>query len=92
MDWFQEHGLTFAPDIEAATADQILPIVRANLGIGFIPEYAAQDAVKNGCVSILHLLETPPERRICLLKHKDRPLSIAAKELERMLLKRNGAS
>ena len=85
-DWFHKHGLTFTPDIEAATADQILPMVRANLGIGFIPEYAAEDAARNGEVSILHLLERPPERTICLLKRTDMPLSVAARELERMLL------
>ena len=85
-DWFHKHGLTFTPDIEAATADQILPMVRANLGIGFIPEYAAEDAARNGEVSILHLLESPPERTICLLKRTDMPLSVAARELERMLL------
>ena len=85
-DWFHKLSLTFTPDIEAATADQILPMVRANLGIGFIPEYAAADAAKAGAVSILHLVETPPERTICLLKRTDMPLSIAAGELERMLL------
>nr|MBQ8244085.1 LysR family transcriptional regulator [Oscillospiraceae bacterium] len=85
-DWFYKHGLAFTPDIEAATADQILPMVRANLGIGFIPEYAAEDAARNGAVSILQLLESPPERTICLLKRTDMPLSVAAKELERMLL------
>lgn len=84
--WFHEHGLSFSPDIEAATADQILPMIRANLGIGFIPEYAAADAAKAGAVSILPLLDAPPERKICLLKRKDMPLSIAARELERMLL------
>lgn len=85
-DWFHKYGFVFAPDIEAATADQILPMVRANLGIGFIPEYAAADAAKAGAVSILHLAETPPERTICLLKQTDMPLNIAARELERMLL------
>ena len=35
---FEEQGLVFQPDIEAATADQILPMVKANLGIGFVSE------------------------------------------------------
>ena len=81
-EWFHKFGLDFSPDIEAATADQILPMVRANLGIGFVPREAALD----GGVSILHLQEEPPERSICLLKRKELPLSIAAGKLAEMLL------
>lgn len=84
--WFREHGLAFAPDIEAATADQILPMVRANLGIGFVPQQAAQGAAGDGSVSILRLPELPPVRTICLLKRTDLSLSMAAGTLEAMLL------
>ena len=86
-DWFHEHGYPFSPDIETATADQILPMVRANLGIGFVPEQAAKDAAANGSITVLHLKENPPERTICSLKRKDMPLSVAAGKLEKMLLK-----
>ncbi len=36
--FFAAHGLPYHPDIEAFTADQILPMVEADLGIGFVPE------------------------------------------------------
>lgn len=85
-DWFHKHGLVFSPDIEAATADQILPMVRSNLGIGFVPEHTARKAADDGSISILDLQEKVPERSICLLKRKDMPLSIAAGKLEQMLL------
>lgn len=88
--WFHEHGLTFSPDIEAATADQILPMVRANLGIGFIPEHTATEAAADGSVSVLRLREQPPQRTICLLKRKDAPLSVAAGKLENMLFQHTG--
>lgn len=84
-EWFREHGLAFSPDIEAATADQILPMVRANLGIGFVAEHALTEAPQDGRILSLSLRETPPERTICLLKRKDTPLSIAAGRLEAML-------
>ena len=84
-DWFQAHGLTFTPDIEAATADQILPMVQANLGIGFIPERSTKAAFADGDILMLQLQEPPPKRTISLLKRKDMPLSIAAAELERMI-------
>ena len=85
-NWLQSHGISFSPDIEAATSDQILPMVRADLGIGFVPEYAAAKAAADGSVHILRLTESPPERRVCLLKRKDTPLSMAAEKLEAMLL------
>ena len=84
-DWFRAHDLTFSPDIEAATADQILPMVRANLGIGFIPEQAAKEASADDSITILQPQDQPPERTISLLRRKDMPLSIAAAELERMI-------
>ena len=85
-DWFLAHDLTFSPDIEAATADQILPMVRANLGIGFVPEHTAKAAAADGSVRILRHQEETPKRTVVLLKRKDMPPSIAAAELERMLL------
>ena len=84
-DWFRAHGLTFTPDIEAATADQILPMVQATLGIGFIPERSAKAAFADSDILMLQLQEPPPKRTISLLKRKDMPLSIAAAELERMI-------
>ena len=85
-NWFQTHGLSFVPDIEAATADQILPLVRSGLGIGFLPKETAEEAAESGEIKILDLPEQPPERIICLVKRKDVPLSIAAEKLEQMLL------
>lgn len=84
--WFREHGLVFSPDIEAATADQILPMVRANLGISFVASHTIQEAVRDGSILLLPLREKPPERTICLLKRREIPLSVAAGKLEEMLL------
>ena len=36
-EYFSNHGVEFSPDIEAATADQILPMVKMGIGIGFVP-------------------------------------------------------
>lgn len=80
---FTTHGLTYKPDIEAFTADQILPMVEADLGIGFVPEEFLRN--ENGVFKI-DLKETIPDRNIVLIKRKEQPLSVAAKELERMIL------
>lgn len=89
-DIFLEHGLRFLPDIEAATADQILPMVKSGLGIGFVPESFAQVDILSGSVFPIHLETDIPKRTICLLKQENQVLSIAAKKLERMVLEEAG--
>ena len=81
--FFTEPGLPYSPDIEAATADQILPMAQADLGVGFVPEEFVNPSDN---VRIIDLEEEIPERSICLIKRKEQPLSVAAKELERMII------
>lgn len=81
--FFTERGLPYSPDIEAATADQILPMAQADLGVGFVPEEFVNPSDN---VRIIDLEEEIPERSICLIKRKEQPLSVAAKELERMII------
>ena len=83
---FAASGLEFLPNIEAATADQILPMVKSGLGIGFVPESFARYDIQSGSIFPV-CLETPvPRRTICLLKQENQVLSLAAKSLERMVL------
>lgn len=79
--FFLEHGLVFRPDMEAAAMDQILPMVRHNLGIGFYPAQLAAPAIADGEVFPIPLAEPIPERTICLLVNRRQPLSIAARRL-----------
>ena len=83
---FAEHGLTLRTDIEAATADQILPMVKNDLGIGFVPEEFIRSEKDQLSFFVLNLAEEIPPRYICIVKRTDTSLSPAAKELERMLL------
>lgn len=81
--FFAAHGLPFRPDIEAFTADQILPMVESDLGVGIVP----QDFIRpSDNVCVINLAEPLPPRSVCLVKRKDQPLSVAAKELEKMLV------
>lgn len=79
---FATHGLPYEPDIEAFTADQILPMVEADLGVGFVPAEFLRDGTD---ICTIDLKEEIPERNIVLIKRKEQPLSVAAKELERMI-------
>lgn len=84
-DLFLEAGLNFKPDIEVATAGQILPIVEHNLGIGFLPDVFANEAITQKRIFPLDLKENIPTRHICLAKRSDQTLSIAAAGLQKMI-------
>lgn len=83
--YFMRHNLPFSPDIEVATTDQIFPMVQHNLGIGFFPEELAAEHIAHGKIVQISLLETLPERKICLIRNVKRPQSIAARSLEEHL-------
>lgn len=83
---FLKHGLTFHVDMEAATMDQVLPMVQHNLGIGFYPEPMAAAALENGSVTPVRLAETVPERSVSLIEDLARPQSVAMKAMRKMLL------
>lgn len=85
-EWFGQNGCVFSPDIEAATADQILPMVKNNLGIGFVPEEFLEEYPMEKGILRLSLTEEIPHRRVCFVKRRNHSLSIAARELERMIL------
>ena len=78
--FFLEHGLEFVPDIEVATSDQILPMVKSELGLAFIPEPMAREAVKKQEVVKIPLQEEIPKREICLVYDYQHPLNSAARQ------------
>lgn len=83
--FFLEHGLSLQADTEAATTDQVLPLVKNDLGLGFLPEGLAKEALANGTVFRIFLDEPIPKRYICLIQDTRRSLSIVAKEFKKAL-------
>lgn len=83
--WFSRMGMHFAPDIEASTADQILPMVKSDLGIGFVPTDFLEMDSQADHLFVLHMEPPIPAREIVLLKREHVILSAAARELERMI-------
>ena len=67
--------------MEAATMDQMLPMIRHNLGIGFYSETLASPAIAAGEVFRINLSETVPQRAVCFIEDTTRPQSIAMKAL-----------
>lgn len=84
-EFFASCGLEFAPDIEASTTDQIMPMVRADLGIGFVPEKMIGDESQ---IIKIKLNRPLPECNICFVKRSGEQLPAAAKELENMILRK----
>ena len=84
-DYFNRLGLSFSPDVEAATADQILPMIKSDLGIGFVPtDFLEKEDMEH--LIILDMEPPVPKRNICMLKQKGTLLSIAAAELEKLIV------
>ena len=83
---FLSHGLDFSPDTEAATADQILPLVKCELGLAFLPQpMAAPSLLKKEIVQI-PLKDEIPERQFCLVYDSQHPMGAAARELKNTIL------
>lgn len=85
-DIYHEQGLILSPMIESATSDLILPMVMHNLGIGFIPEAIAADAISKEEVYQVSLATPIPPRNINLIYDSLHPHSLASKEFIHFLL------
>lgn len=83
--FFLTHDCTFRVDMEAATMDQVLPMVRHNLGIGFYSETLAAEAIARQEVGQIRLVEPIPERAVCLVEDTSRHQGPAVKRLLAMI-------
>lgn len=83
---FRAHHLIWQPDIDAATEDQVLPLVKANLGMGFLPEFMAEEAVAKGEVFPIPLTEAVPVRQIVLLEESGGHRAPAVRRFREFLL------
>lgn len=87
-----KYDLVFKPDIEVASTNQLMPMIKNDLGIGFIPEHFAQEAIENGEIFSIPLKEHIPRRSICLVENTSRCPSIAANALKEMILSQDSCS
>lgn len=85
-NFFASHGLPLHYDIELASADLMLPVVIHNLGLAFVPEELAAEALSQKKVVSIPLEEEVPIRHICLVRDPGRPLGAASRCLTDMLL------
>ena len=81
--FFLDHDAVLRPD----TTDQMLTLVKSELGLAFVPEPMAKDLLARGELVQLHLQEIIPTRSICLVYDHHRPLNTAARKFQQMMTK-----
>lgn len=86
QNFYRENGVDFKPELEAATTDQILPMIENNLGIGYIPNIYVKDELEKQSVYQLHVKEQIPKREIYFIENRNNALSVAAKAFKTLLL------
>ncbi len=79
--FFAEQGLDWNPDIGVSTYNQIIPLVKAGIGIAFIPEFMARPYLDDGSLVELETDGFSPRRDIVLLEDREQHSSIAARKL-----------
>ena len=85
--FFADNCLEFEPQMSVATTDQILPMVKAGLGIGFVPENMMEST--DGLINV-KLDKEPKRRSVCLVTNEEHPLSVASLELIEVIKGMNG--
>lgn len=83
---FLAHHLEWQPDIDVATEDQILPLVKAGLGVGLLPEFMAEEALAKGTVFQIKLKEEGPSRQLVLLEMNGQHQPPAVQRLRELLI------
>ncbi|WP_448909400.1 LysR family transcriptional regulator [Holdemanella biformis] len=74
---FLNHKIPFHTDLEVATADQIFPLVKHNLGIGFYPKELIS---KDSDIFEIQTNIKNPEREILLVQDASRATNIATQK------------
>ena len=79
------HGITLTPNIELGSSDLLLQFAKINLGVAFV---IREFAIKNfeGKVFEIPLDPPVPSRSIGLIKQKNNPCSIAARQFMDLLV------
>ena len=74
-DFFADNSLDFEPQMSVATTDQVLPMIKAGLGIGFVPKNMMEST--EGLITV-KLDKEPKRRSVCLVTDEEHPLSAAS--------------
>ncbi len=79
---FLKYGIELNPDTEVATTDQIIPLVKSDLGMAFVPEPMARESIEKNEIVEISLKEKIPNREVCIVHDCQHPLNSAARKLK----------
>lgn len=82
--FFEKNKIYIEPDIEVATTDMIIPMVKNNMGIGFVPELMLDDVRDE--VYPVKINRTLAKRNVSIIWDKSAPKSPAAKTFLNFIL------
>ena len=85
-EWFSKQGLSFEPEIEVTTTNQVLEFVKADMGIGFLSEEFVRDDLNAGYVREIKIKEEIPARSITIMRDHDSNFNKAAERLEEVIV------
>lgn len=77
---FGQHNILLRPAIELTTINFVMPMVKNNLGIGFIQKRIAQADIDAGDVFQIKTKEAIPPRKICAVTCTKYPISTAVQK------------
>lgn len=77
-NFFIGHKLDMELDMEVATSDLMLPLIKDNLGIGFVPETLARPLLEEKTLVQIHIDCDIPRRALQLVSDRERGKGLAA--------------
>lgn len=87
-DILAENDIALTPDIEADSADLLVPMISHNFGLGFVPQFVAEDAIRRGEVFRVKLENELPPRDICMITDPHHPQTNASREFAKLITKK----
>ncbi|MDE6597349.1 MAG: LysR family transcriptional regulator [Clostridia bacterium] len=85
-DFFAANEISVTPDIEADSADLLIPMISHNFGLGFVPQGMAEDAISRGEVFRIPLEKEMPKRYIRMITDFHHPQTNASREFSKAIL------
>lgn len=75
--YFKEYGVSIEPDTEVATSDLLIPFIKNNFGLGFVPEALTKKDIAQSSLVHIKLEESLPVRKIMLIvREKDDNMAV----------------
>ncbi len=84
--FYLNNGISLRVDTETTTINQVLPMVKYDLGLGYLPEPFVRKDLEKGDIFEIKLYEEIPKRKIIMVQDIRKPESTAARAFIKDLL------